>query len=712
MTDGAFRMFAETLLDRGYSPLPVIPGQKKPALREWSNFCAEPLPRPRIRSYGARRPRASLGVALGYAGVVALDVDTEDASQLAAIREAVPPSPVAKTGAKGFTAFYRTAPGVSIPSRHYTASRKCGIADLLSIGTQTVLPPSPHPAGHAYRWLTPDTLLTVPACDLPKAPADIAERLETALAPWMPQPRFEGAHTLRACPPEGHELRRLTAFAKSGLARRARDLASTAEGSRNNTLFALGAGLGRFVFHGVLPAALSRRPLSPRVRQTGCFVKTAGWRCWQRCTKGWRAPRTMCCRNSQIGGPRHAHERSRRIRRRRNRRAANRDSQQWRYRLAGADRERRGQGPLSTERRGVSEPRWRVAGLERDDLSHCRPPRGQEIPLTDEVAEALWLEAERAGLPSRQPHFIAVLGDIARRRAFHPIRDYLDSLEWDGIGRLDTWLTLLGAEDTELNRAYGRKTLIGAVRRVRQPGAKHDTILVLQGPQGKGKSSAIRALCPNEDYFSDSLGIGDAQKEVIEATTGKWLIELAELSGMGKRDANAVKSMLSRMVDAARLSYGKLSTERPRQFVLFGSVNEEQYLRDPTGNRRFWPVTISGQLDPDEMRGHIERTRDRLWAEAAYFEALGESSTLPKHSVGDGGRKPARTPDRRSLARALGGGAGGQDVYRQCRCLRSPGRCDRPAQYRHISAHRGHSRRHGVPPCAAAAGRRQTVLGL
>ncbi len=252
MTDGAFRMFAETLLDGGYSPLPVVPGQKKPGLREWSNFCVEPMTRPRIRSYGARWPRASLGVALGYAGVVALDVDTEDASQLAAIREAVPPSPVAKTGAKGFTAFYRAAPGVSIPSRHYAASRKCGIADLLSTGTQTVLPPSPHPAGHVYRWLTADTLLSVPAHELPRAPADIAGRLETALAPWLPRRQFEGAQALRTCPPEGHELRRLTAFAKAGLARRARELASTAEGGRNNALFALGAGLGRHVFHGVL----------------------------------------------------------------------------------------------------------------------------------------------------------------------------------------------------------------------------------------------------------------------------------------------------------------------------------------------------------------------------------------------------------------------------------------------------------------------------
>ncbi len=254
MTDGAFRMFAETLLDGGYSPLPVVPGQKKPGLREWSNFCVEPMTRPRIRSCGARRPRASLGVALGYAGVIALDVDTEDASQLAAIREAVPPSPVAKTGAKGFTAFYRAAPGVSIPSRHYAGARKRGIADLLSTGTQTVLPPSPHPAGHAYRWLTADTLLSVPAHELPQAPADIAGRLETALAPWMPRREFNASYEQRTAPPAGHERRRLTAFAKSGLARKARELASTAEGSRNNTLFALGAGLGRYVFHGLLSA--------------------------------------------------------------------------------------------------------------------------------------------------------------------------------------------------------------------------------------------------------------------------------------------------------------------------------------------------------------------------------------------------------------------------------------------------------------------------
>ncbi len=254
--NGAFRLFAEALLDAGYSPLPIVPSRKKPALREWSNFCAAPMLRTRIQSYGARWPRASLGLALGYAGVIALDVDTEDAAQLAAICAVVPASPVAKTGAKGWAAFYRAAPGASIPSRHFAAGRKQGICDLLSLGTQTVLPPSPHPAGIAYRWLTPDTLLTVRACDLPEAPTDIAERLETALAPWMPRPQFQVPHTPRTGAPEGSERRRLIAFAMSGLARRARDLASTAEGNRNNELFSLGAGLGRYVFHGLLPAAV------------------------------------------------------------------------------------------------------------------------------------------------------------------------------------------------------------------------------------------------------------------------------------------------------------------------------------------------------------------------------------------------------------------------------------------------------------------------
>ncbi len=256
---------------------------------------------------------------------------------------------------------------------------------------------------------------------------------------------------------------------------------------------------------------------------------------------------------------------------------------------------------------------------------------GEVSSLTNEMASSLWLEADSLGLQASKEYFIEVLENEARKNAFHPVRQYLDSLEWDGIERLDGWLhTFMDAEDTELNRAFARKTLIGAVRRVRQPGAKHDTVLVLIGRQGRGKSSAIAALCFDEELFTDSLCIGDDEKKVIEQTGGKWIAELAELAGMGKRDSNTAKAMISRKVDRSRLSFGRLTSERPRQFILFGTVNEEQFLRDPTGNRRYWPVKISGKLDPDEMCAHIIRTRDQLWAEAAYYEARGEGSTLPK----------------------------------------------------------------------------------
>ncbi len=257
---------------------------------------------------------------------------------------------------------------------------------------------------------------------------------------------------------------------------------------------------------------------------------------------------------------------------------------------------------------------------------------GEKQTLTDPLGKALWLEADKRGLPAKDAYFFAVLENNARKNSFHPICDYLDGLEWDGVPRLDRWLHIyFGAKDTELHSAYGRKHLIAAVRRVRQPGVKHDTILVLQGRQGAGKSSALKALCPREEYFSDSLAVGADQKEVIELTAGKWLVEFAELDGMGRREASTVKAMLSRQTDGARLAYGRARSERPRQFALFGTVNEQHYLRDATGNRRFWPVSIGDNVDPHHVIDGITRDRDQLWAEAAHYETLGESLELPRH---------------------------------------------------------------------------------
>jgi hypothetical protein len=257
---------------------------------------------------------------------------------------------------------------------------------------------------------------------------------------------------------------------------------------------------------------------------------------------------------------------------------------------------------------------------------------GEETTMTDAASKALWLGADRLGLQAAEPYFMAVIENLARQNGFHPLRAYLDGLAWDGVRRLDSWLaSYLGAEDAELHAAYGRKHLIAAVRRVRKPGSKYDTILVLQGRQGQGKSSVIRALCPSDEYFSDSLSVGADRKEIMEACAGKWLVELAELDGMGKRDAGTVKAMLSRQVDEARLAYGRHRSEFPRQFILFGTVNDAHFLRDATGNRRFWPVSIKPMADADEIVRRIVRDRDQLWAEAAHYESQGESVTLPRH---------------------------------------------------------------------------------
>lgn len=251
--NGAFREFAAALHAAGYSPLPIVPGTKRPALRAWSDFCAMPMTPERIRDYSDRRRGAGLGIALGYGGVLAVDVDTVDAEQLAAIRAILPPSTVTKAGAKGWTSFYRASSPIA--SRHYADAQKRGILDLLGVGTQTVLPPSSHPNGSAYRWTTAETLLTVPAARLPEIPEDIAERLEAALSPWCARPVAPDITVRIGAPPAGLERRRFEAAARAALARKADALAQTGTGGRNNGVFALAAALGRYVWHGLLPFA-------------------------------------------------------------------------------------------------------------------------------------------------------------------------------------------------------------------------------------------------------------------------------------------------------------------------------------------------------------------------------------------------------------------------------------------------------------------------
>ena len=212
---------------------------------------------------------------------------------------------------------------------------------------------------------------------------------------------------------------------------------------------------------------------------------------------------------------------------------------------------------------------------------------------------------------------------------FDPVADYFDSLQWDRKPRIDRWLIdLLGAEDTPLNRAFGRKVLIAAVRRVRQPGCKFDFMLVLEGPQGAGKSLALKILAGSDDNFSDAPLKWDDPQAQQEAVNGVLIYEVAELTGLRKADVEHVKNFLSRTTDKVRPAYGRYRVDRPRRCIFIGTTNggaSAGYLSDPTGARRFWPVAV-GRIDLETLR----RDRDQLWAEAAAHEAKGEALPIDK----------------------------------------------------------------------------------
>jgi predicted P-loop ATPase len=212
---------------------------------------------------------------------------------------------------------------------------------------------------------------------------------------------------------------------------------------------------------------------------------------------------------------------------------------------------------------------------------------------------------------------------------FDPVRDYLDSVKWDGKSRLDCWLiTYCGADDTPLNRAIGRKNLVAAVRRVRQPGCKFDYITALESIlQGIGKSTVVRILAGDEN-FSDAELLGMDKREQQEATRGVWLYEIGELEGMQKSDVTHIKLFASKTVDSARPAYARSRVDRPRRCIFIATTNEETYLRDTTGNRRFWPVRLHGVVPCGDLMmidlAGVERDRDQLWAEAVVAERTGE----------------------------------------------------------------------------------------
>jgi putative DNA primase/helicase len=248
---------------------------------------------------------------------------------------------------------------------------------------------------------------------------------------------------------------------------------------------------------------------------------------------------------------------------------------------------------------------------------------GQPLEEEDAARVVAWLERKyEMSISTTMAH--EVLEVVAHANAFHPVRDYLHSLVWDGVHRVagkdssGLFTTHAKVEDSEYVRCVGRWFMVGAVARVMQPGCKVDTMTILEGPQGIGKSTFLRVLF-SDRWFSDTLSeIGS--KDSYQDLRGKWGIEMGELDALSRAENSTQKRFLAKSYDNYRASYGRRNRDVPRQVVFPGTVNHSEYLKDSTGGRRFHPVKCTGVIDIEGVR----RDRDQLWAEALHLYRAGE----------------------------------------------------------------------------------------
>lgn len=636
-----FTKHAPDLIRLGYSPIPrvVRDGEVKPGIIGWSDFCGR-QPAPEDLAQWAKIAGADIMLCTGFNGFIAIDIDTDDDPILKAVCAALPHCGVARFGSKGFALLARYAGG---PLRTFNIfwadpAVKAPMAEIKGVGANITIPPSIHAKkGWPYQWIDPNDGIMVPGGlpalgALPVITNDDLDHFRQALAPWArkpkePKPRPEGSI---ATPSD----KRLLAYAETALKNIVAEVAATKAG-RNIALFNGACSIGWAVHHRLLSEKVAVEALLEASKRNdawrdhgrnGCLAtidsglaKAAGDdlpvledRPPQANKQPVRANGVNGTNGSSIPKPVEGIKIAKEIR---------------------AEFERDEDEKLYKNEHNVLVAFIKCGvKVSYDEFAHEYKVEG--LPgygpmLNDDSLDELYLLIQREHfLKPTKTDFDRITLAEARRNRFHPVRAYLDGLDWDGMERIDEWLcAYIGAQDDAegIIRAVGRIFLIAAVRRIRRPGVKFDTMVVIEGPQGTGKSTAIAALCPDPEWFSDSVSLHLETKAVMELTAGKWLVEIGELAGMKRGDVEHVKALLSRQADEARLAYDRMKKRRPRQCIFIGTTNETNYLIDETGNRRFLPVR-AGRIDVPALR----RDRDQLWAEAAHFEAQGESLMLPR----------------------------------------------------------------------------------
>ena len=546
---------------------------------------------------------ANYGWALGPQdngdSVCCIDVDDfARFAELVAKAGELPPTRASDTG-RGKQLFFVLAKGQD-PKRIKAGKPidgKPGV-DLKFTGGMVVIPPSKHHSGRHYAW----------ANDLPFAE--------------LPESWYQLIASPLRLLPKPHTVERVSASSKyveRAIEGAARDIAATPDGARNTTAFtkltyaiklANGAGLSSSQFDGMFLSAMAACGLDRNNEHETVLrnaKKTAGADCvyppdrpsWVANVEPEPAAGAGANWTDSVKLDKH-----------------NRPEKTVSNLVLFLEHAPSMRGKL----------RWNLMAkrIEAGAMPWSRGSR-HDWDDVDEIELQVYAREQWAADWSKETVAAAVLA-VANRHEFHPVREYLDGLTWDGTHRLASWLsTYASSADSELHRAYARKTLIALVARAYRPGAKVDTMLILEGDGGAQKSQLVEALCPVADGFASinlDVGLIDKSNRVQDAISRIWIGEVAEVDRWfsSPQSCSLAKSFLTTNSDHFRRNYATHTKHEPRQCAFIGSTNQYHYLRDETGNRRFWPVRV-GRCYPDRLI----TDRDQLWAEAVAAYRAGES---------------------------------------------------------------------------------------